>query len=85
MPPTTRDYGRARDCAVCGARIKGTPKFETMIRADDQLLKLAGRVFPICDWCEAEELWLHEFNENMIRRRIASGAYKVVDGGDGVG
>ena len=73
MPPSTRDYGVARDCAVCGARIKGTPKFEITIRMSWKPDDL--RTFPVCEYCENND---RTHAADMIHRRIASGAYKVV-------
>lgn len=67
MPPSTRDYGFARDCAVCGVRIKGTP---------GQEIKHNGYWYPCCLHCARAEN--PEFNQAMIDRRISSGAYKVV-------
>lgn len=75
MPPATRNYGFARDCAVCGARIRGTPKSEIMLSRGGKLV-----TFPICGTCEADEREGNsDLNREMLDRRIASGAYKIAD------
>ena len=69
MSKASRNYGVARDCAVCGARIPGTPVLE---------IETPMGTFPSCEHCEhVDENGGYKFNEEMIRRRIASGAYKV--------
>ena len=65
MPKSTRDYGFARDCAVCGARIPGTP---------GQEIAYGTEWYPCCLFCSRAD-W--KLSQAMIARRIASGAYKV--------
>jgi hypothetical protein len=73
MPKATRDYGFARECSVCGAKINGTPGCEIVVSTGQGLHDPLDR-FPQCYYCDRQN---QSEAELMVLWRIASGAYKI--------